>query len=52
MPSPTAILLKEEMSHIPEQALDEKLAPFNISGLTRTNVLEIFQQRCDMNMFI
>lgn len=52
LPSPTAVLLKEEIEKNPEQVLDEKLQPFNISGLTKKKVLEIFNQRCDMNLLI
>ncbi|KAI1718891.1 RINT-1 / TIP-1 family domain-containing protein [Ditylenchus destructor] len=50
LPTPTAILLKEEMEHIPEQNLDDKLEPFGIVSLTKSRVLEIFEQRCDMTM--
>uniref|UniRef100_A0AC34RHG4 RAD50-interacting protein 1 n=1 Tax=Panagrolaimus sp. JU765 TaxID=591449 RepID=A0AC34RHG4_9BILA len=52
LPSPTAVLLKEEVIRNPEQMLEEKLEPFHVSGLTKQRVLEIFQQRCDMNLMI
>ena len=52
LPSPTAILLREEVEKNPEQMLEEKLQPFNVSGLSKRRVLEIFKQRCDLNMIM
>uniref|UniRef100_A0AC34FBH7 RAD50-interacting protein 1 n=1 Tax=Panagrolaimus sp. ES5 TaxID=591445 RepID=A0AC34FBH7_9BILA len=52
LPSPTAILLREEIERIPEQMLEEKLQPFEISGIPKNRVLELFRQRCDMNSII
>jgi hypothetical protein len=48
LPPPTAILLKDEIKNIPEQQLDEKLEQFDIIGMTKAKVIQIFEQRCDL----
>ncbi|KAL7070900.1 hypothetical protein ACQ4LE_009668 [Meloidogyne hapla] len=48
LPPPTAILLKDEIKNIPEQQLDQKLEQFDIIGMTKAKVIEIFEQRCDL----
>jgi hypothetical protein len=48
LPSPTAMLLKDEVPHIPEQQLDQKLEQFNVIGLSKGRVKEILEQRCDL----
>jgi hypothetical protein len=48
LPPPTAILLKDELPRIPEHQLDQKLEQFEVMGLTKTRVMEIMEQRCDL----
>uniref|UniRef100_A0A7E4VC17 RAD50-interacting protein 1 n=1 Tax=Panagrellus redivivus TaxID=6233 RepID=A0A7E4VC17_PANRE len=50
LPPAAAILLKEEIERVPEQMVDEKLAPFDISGLSKHRILDLFKQRCDMTL--
>ncbi|KAL3078174.1 hypothetical protein niasHS_012061 [Heterodera schachtii] len=45
---PTAILLKDELKHIPEHQLNEKLEQFNVSGMTKARVSELLERRCDL----
>nr|CAD2183134.1 unnamed protein product [Meloidogyne enterolobii] len=48
LPPPTAILLKDEIKNIPEQQLDSKLEQFDIIGINKAKVIQIFEQRCDL----
>uniref|UniRef100_A0A915MSF9 F-box domain-containing protein n=1 Tax=Meloidogyne javanica TaxID=6303 RepID=A0A915MSF9_MELJA len=48
LPPPTAILLKDEIKNIPEQQLDSKLEQFDIIGINKAKVLQIFEQRLSM----
>uniref|UniRef100_A0AC35GT27 RAD50-interacting protein 1 n=1 Tax=Panagrolaimus sp. PS1159 TaxID=55785 RepID=A0AC35GT27_9BILA len=52
LPSPTAILLREEIERIPEQMCETVLKPFSLSGISKQRILELFKQRCDMNSII
>ncbi|CAD5227580.1 unnamed protein product [Bursaphelenchus okinawaensis] len=49
LPSPTAILLRDEIQRIPESMVQEKTAPFGISDFNREQLLILFEQRCDMH---
>uniref|UniRef100_A0A1I7RQX8 RAD50-interacting protein 1 n=1 Tax=Bursaphelenchus xylophilus TaxID=6326 RepID=A0A1I7RQX8_BURXY len=49
LPSPTAILLRDEVQRIPESMVHEKTAPFGIVGFNREQLLLLFEQRCDMH---
>ncbi|KAI6205971.1 hypothetical protein M3Y94_00852400 [Aphelenchoides besseyi] len=52
LPSGTAILLKDEISRIPESMVAEKLTPFGIEDVERETILQLLEQRCDMNKLI
>uniref|UniRef100_A0A914CCS2 Metallo-beta-lactamase domain-containing protein n=1 Tax=Acrobeloides nanus TaxID=290746 RepID=A0A914CCS2_9BILA len=41
LPSPTAILLKDDLQRIPDQMLEEKLSPFEITGLSRQKLAKL-----------
>ncbi|KAI6174157.1 hypothetical protein M3Y98_01159300 [Aphelenchoides besseyi] len=49
LPSGTAILLKDEITRIPESMVAEKLTPLGIEDIERETILQLLEQRCDMN---